>query len=111
MVEKHNLDKELIKIWYGLTDTVPLLRDGRVAKLETLAKKYLTTPEWKFQIHKADDALADCHLLEGFLRHLKIGEADLKKKAVSLEAFFENRTKLARKRSNFPLLHPLKGCV
>ena len=45
----HGLSRALCSVVYGLTDTVPLLRQGKgqSTKQDVLAQKYLTGPEWK----------------------------------------------------------------
>ncbi|KAK0160295.1 hypothetical protein PV328_007723 [Microctonus aethiopoides] len=91
-LEKHDLLEKMCSITYGLMDTIPLLRQGKVRKQDVLAKQYLRSPEWNSFHEKAHNALADCCILNGLLKHFEITDEVLKSKAVSLKEFSEALT-------------------
>ncbi|XP_034237860.1 uncharacterized protein LOC117643228 [Thrips palmi] len=77
LLRQHGLAKEFLNLVFGMTDTMPLLKQGKMSKQEHLADKYLTADEWQPYIRGAHDALIDCKLLDGLLAHFKVTEAKL----------------------------------
>lgn len=110
-LEKHDLLKKMCSITYGLMDTIPLLRQGKVRKQDVLAKQYLTSPEWNSFHEKAHNALADCCILNGLLKFFEITDEVLKSKAVSLNEFFERQAMIQKQKTQLPSLLPLKKYV
>ncbi|XP_043271172.1 uncharacterized protein [Venturia canescens] len=108
---KHDLVEKMCSITYGLTDTIPLLRQGKISKQDVLAKQYLTSPEWNSFHEKAHNALIDCYLLNGLLEHFEINDEVLKSKALSLREFFEQQAMLRKQKTLLPFLLPLKNAV
>ena len=104
-LRSHGIAKDLCNIMYGLTDTMPLLKQGKVRAQDELAKTYLVGPEWDHA--GAHNAITDCILLEGLLHHFEITEDVLKEKAESLTVFLEGQARLVRERRNTPALQPL----
>lgn len=56
----------------GLVDTLPLIRQGEIRKLQALVNKYLTGDEWINLKKQAHNAVADCTLLDGLLQHFNV---------------------------------------
>lgn len=110
-LEKHDLLEKMCSITYGLTNTIPLLRQGKIRKLHVLAKQYLTSPEWKSFHEKAHNALTDCYLLNGLLEHFKISNEVLIIKAESLKEYLERQEMLRKQNNQLPFLRPLKSAV
>lgn len=112
-LSSHGLARALCSLTYGLTDTLPLLKQGKgiSAKQEDLAKKYLTAPRWKSIIQGAHNAATDCLVLQGLLQHFKLDNEKLKASAVTMKAYMEKQAVAKRTKSNLPQLDALKGSV
>ncbi|XP_034241219.1 uncharacterized protein LOC117645265 [Thrips palmi] len=103
--------KDFCEVVCGFTDTKPLIKQGKVGGQEELAKTYLVGPEWEVHRQGAHNASSDVILLEGLVRHFKVGVNTLKTSAVSSREFFMNRAMLKRRRFLLPQLAELKGKV
>lgn len=97
--------KEFLQLVFGMTNTVPLIKQGKIGKQAELAEKYLTGEEWKPLVEAAHDALIDCKLLHGLLAHFKVTEEDLKNHVLPIRDYFEDQAKKKTKANNLP---PLK---
>ncbi|XP_045448160.1 uncharacterized protein LOC123656535 [Melitaea cinxia] len=110
-LEKHDLLEKMCSITYGFTDTMPLLRQGKISKQAVLAKQYLTSPEWKLFHEKAHNALTDCYVLNGLLEHFEISNEVLISRAVSLKAFLERQAMLRKQNAQLRFLRPMENAV
>ena len=98
--------KDFCQLIYGMTDTLPILKQGNVRKLEVLARTYLKGPQWEQVIKNAHDAVSDCLLLEGLLSHFNITGDQLKEKVFKVQDFLQRQVQLRKKKANLPTLTP-----
>ncbi|CAA3032911.1 maternal exuperantia-like, partial [Olea europaea subsp. europaea] len=88
---------EFCDLVYGFTDTVPIIRQGKVQKQDLLAQQYLTGPEWQHLVKGAHNAATDCVLLSGLLEHFNIEHDIMRGNALPIRTFFE-RQQAAKRR-------------
>ncbi|KAK0156865.1 hypothetical protein PV328_012193 [Microctonus aethiopoides] len=110
-MEEQGLLESLCNLTFGFTDTIPLIRQGKIAKQDALAKLYLTGPEWSSYHGTAHNALTDCLLLRGLLEHFSISDEVLKSKTLTTREFFQRRAVKEKQKINLPSLQPFKTCV
>lgn len=69
LLSRHGLHKDFCEVVYGLVDTLPLIKQGKMRRQELLAAKYLQGTPLEPLVKGAHDALIDCKLLGGLLQH------------------------------------------
>lgn len=99
-IEEQGLLESLCNLTFGFTDTIPLIRQGKIVKQDTLAKLYLTGPEWSSYHDTAHNALTDCLLLRGLLEHFSISDEVLKDETLTTREFFQRRTVKEKQKMN-----------
>lgn len=104
LCREFNLVEDLCNVVFGLTDTLPLVSQGKMKKQELLASTYLKGPQWEAQIKNAHDALADCIILGGLLEHFEVSDATIKKSTLPMRDFFERQAVARKTKENAPAL-------
>lgn len=105
--QQHKLAKELCGLLYGITDTQPLIKQGKMRKQALLAATYLKGPQWERLVKEAHDALVDCVLLNGLLEHFEVSEDRIKESCKTITNVLERQAVLKKKTANMPNLDPL----
>ena len=63
LLQQHGLAKDFCSLVFGFTDTLPLIKQGKVGKIEVLAKTYLQG-SWTAALKNAHDALTASFLMD-----------------------------------------------
>lgn len=106
LLTMHGLLRDFCNVCFGLVDTLPLIAQGKLKKQDLLAATYLKGPEWAPLIKGAHDALTDCILLDGLLRHFNKYEVILEN-PVSIREFLGRQAALKKKKDIIPTLQGL----
>lgn len=93
----------------GFSDSLPLLKQGKLKKQALLAKKYLTGSSWEDIQRSAHNALTDCIVLHGllFTSDIKVSPSVLREKMVPFRTFMERQIQLKQRKVLLPGLQSL----
>ena len=106
---ENNLLQQLCSMTFGITDTLPLIKQGKVQKQDLLASTYLKGTYWENLLKKAHDALTDCQLLQGLLEHFQFSEEKLIDLALPIRNFMEKFAANEKKKEYRPALLGMKN--
>jgi len=105
----HELAQHLCSITFGITDTLPLIKQGPIKKQALLASTYLKGPYWEDALKNAHDALADCRILQGLLHHFEVSDNQLIESVLPIKDFMEKCVSNNRRNRYRPQLMVMKN--
>ncbi|XP_046387737.1 uncharacterized protein LOC124157226 [Ischnura elegans] len=106
-LQKLDLSDDLLKSVYGVTDSLKLISQGSCRKLEELASVYLQGEEWQRIKSGTHNAMIDCQLLDGLIRHFEISNEVLLTNSLSLQELNNRKLQAVRKAQKVATLQTL----
>ncbi|XP_031329286.1 uncharacterized protein LOC116160261 [Photinus pyralis] len=108
-LKEHGEVKAFAECVAGFSDTMPLLKQGKVCKQSALAETYLTGPYWE-ELHKsAHNAVTDCSVLDRLLNQssIKVSPTRVRENMVTFRDFLKRQAELKRRKAIMPSLEAL----